>query len=131
MLKLKGFLESAQKNDPVSGAIVMRFWLSFLVAVVSSSNSAHATTVLGVGNYSCATWLSASKGDELQTINWIGGYWSGANAMNNVDHNVGYNTDANGIIGEIKLYCSYHPSSTILGASIAVYDRMARIGARK
>jgi hypothetical protein len=106
----------------------MRFWLGFLVALVSSSAFANGTTnVIGSGNYSCATWNSASRVDDMQTINWIGGYWSGANAMNDSDHQVGNSVGASGVIGEIRLFCQQHPSVTILQAAVAVYNRMALV----
>lgn len=110
----------------------MRFWLALLVAVVGSSISARAVQVVGVGGKtSCATWFSGNKFDDIQVRHWIGGFWSGANALNTTDDGVGSDTDANGIFGEVRLYCSQHPSATLFRASADVYDSMARKRARK
>jgi len=50
---------------------------------------------------------------------WILGFWSGLNAAKNA--RVGDGTTANGVVGEVKLYCSAHPSVTLAQATLDSY----------
>jgi hypothetical protein len=55
---------------------------------------------------------------------WILGFWSVLNAANN--GLVGDGTTANGIIGEVKLYCTAHPSTTLPQATLDTYAAMKK-----
>lgn len=55
---------------------------------------------------------------------WILGFWSGLNAANNAL--VGDTTTANGVIGEVKLYCLSHPSIGLAQATLDTYDTMRK-----
>ena len=55
---------------------------------------------------------------------WILGFWSGVNAAN--DALVGDSTTANGVIGEVKLYCVGHPSVSLPQATLDAYAAMKR-----
>lgn len=55
---------------------------------------------------------------------WILGFWSGLNAAN--DALVGDGTTANGVIGEVKLYCASHPSVSLPQATLDTYGEMKK-----
>ena len=59
---------------------------------------------------------------------WILGFWSGLNAAKNA--RVGDGTTASGVVGEVKLYCSAHPSLSLAQATLDTYSAM-RNPARK
>ena len=53
---------------------------------------------------------------------WILGFWSGLNAAKNA--HVGDGTTASGVVGEVKLYCSAHPSLSLAQATFDTYSAM-------
>ena len=53
---------------------------------------------------------------------WILGFWSGLNAAKNA--HVGDGTTASGVVGEVKLYCSAHPSVGLAQATLDTYWAM-------
>ena len=53
---------------------------------------------------------------------WILGFWSGLNAAKNA--HVGDGTTASGVVGEVKLYCSAHPSLSLAQATLDTYSAM-------
>ena len=53
---------------------------------------------------------------------WILGFWSGLNAAKNA--HVGDGTTASGVVGEVKLYCSAHPSVSLAQAALDTYAAM-------
>jgi len=53
---------------------------------------------------------------------WILGFWSGLNAAKNA--HVGDATTASGVVGEVKLYCSTHPSLGLAQATLDTYTAM-------
>src|SRR5579864_640223 len=53
---------------------------------------------------------------------WILGFWSGLNAAKNA--RVGDGTTASGVVGEVKLYCSAHPSVSLAQATLDAYSAM-------
>ena len=55
---------------------------------------------------------------------WILGFWSGLNAAN--DALVGDRTTANGVVGEVKLYCQSHPAVDLPQATLDTYNRMRK-----
>jgi hypothetical protein len=55
---------------------------------------------------------------------WILGFWSGLNAAN--DALVGDGTTANGVIGEVKLYCAGHPATSLPQATLDTYAAMKK-----
>jgi hypothetical protein len=84
---------------------------------------AYSTLLFGIGTVSCANWLSTPFNQNEGNI-WILGYWSGRNDENTVNHNVGIDTDAQGIIGEVRKICVERPSLTLLKASGTAYLNM-------
>jgi hypothetical protein len=54
------------------------------------------------------------------TGTWNLGFWSGLNAAKNA--RVGDTTTANGVLGEVKLYCSMHPSLSLAQATLDTYS---------
>ena len=55
---------------------------------------------------------------------WILGFWSGMNAANHAL--VGDGTTASGVIGEVKLYCTSHPSVDLPQATFDTYAVMRK-----
>ena len=55
---------------------------------------------------------------------WVLGFWSGLNAAK--DARVGDETTANGVIGEVELYCVSHPSVSLPQATLDTYDAMKK-----
>ena len=56
------------------------------------------------------------------------GYWSGVNAMHQSNHEVGTTTDAQGIVGEVKLICQSQPSTSLAGSAILAYAKLDKAG---
>ena len=79
-----------------------------------------AVLVVGIGNRSCADWLSNHVNENFDA-SWIAGYWTGANAVNPDDHKVGHTVDAEGFIGEVKNYCKRNPSELLAAATAYAY----------
>ena len=59
---------------------------------------------------------------------WILGFWSGLNGAN--DALVGDTTTANGVVGEVKLYCAAHPSVGLAQATLDTYAAMKKVRKR-
>lgn len=92
---------------------------------LGASEPANRSSMIWGGDQSCATWLSSSS--ERNSGNWwIWGFWSGRNAQ--ASTKVGGSTDANGIIGEVKLYCEGAPSATLVYATTQVFLRFKAEG---
>lgn len=64
--------------------------------------------------------LHGMSGDMVTT--WILGFWSGLNAAKSA--HVGDATTASGVVGEVKLYCSSHPSFSLAQATLDTYVSM-------
>ncbi len=64
-----------------------------------------------------------AKTDDTVGV-WILGFWSGLNAANRAL--VGDSTTASGVIGEVKLYCTTHPSLGLAQATFDTYAAMKR-----
>jgi hypothetical protein len=79
----------------------------------------------GIGQHSCANWLSNGPAAENAGENWIWGFWSGLNVFSNTNRVVGHGVDAAGIMGEIKKVCIDHPSANVFQAVRQVYDMIA------
>jgi hypothetical protein len=73
----------------------------------------------------CTTWLQNAETESLGEV-WITGFWSGMNAHSPDNTIVGKTTGRKGIYGEVKKYCSEHPSHLLGVAAAVVYARMAR-----
>lgn len=92
---------------------------------LAAAEATEPTAFIWGGTQSCATWLS-SEPQKTSGNWWILGFWSGLNAQTN--GKVGQSTDANGVIGEIKLYCEASPSSNLFQATTKVYQRFKAQG---
>jgi hypothetical protein len=93
------------------------------LAVCESATAQPSVWILGIGNESCANWLSnAYKEDEGRV--WIMGFWSGLNLFNNADHTVGRANDVKGVLGEVKRICIARPSLELGRAAREVYGMM-------
>jgi hypothetical protein len=82
-----------------------------------------AVLVVGIGNRSCADWLSNYVNENFDA-SWIAGYWTGANAVNPDDHKVGHTVDAEGFLGEVKKYCKNNPSELLAAATAVAYGTL-------
>lgn len=78
-------------------------------------------TLIGMGVESCAKAFNPTYADK--TEDWILGFVSGMNAVKG--SNVGRNTDAQGVIGEVRLICSQRPSMRMVEAAAEAYKKMA------
>jgi hypothetical protein len=104
--------------------------IGFMMAAAlatAKSDQVVSLTVYGMGNESCAHWLSDST-FQRDGESWFMGLWSGLNIFNKVNHNVGSNTDGDGRLGEMKKFCEAHPSTKFMDAAEAVYNKMFREG---
>lgn len=103
----------------------MRRWLILFLLLCGTRANADETvfgpTRSGV-QIVCAdvNELGVNQSDLVGT--WILGFWSGLNAAKNA--RVGDSTTASGVVGEVKLYCSGHPSVTLPQATLDTYDAM-------
>lgn len=105
----------------------MRRWI--LLAALLLAGPVHAEQTLfgpmrNGAQFVCADLneLGASTTDTIGY--WILGFWSGLNAAN--DALVGDGTTANGVIGEVKLYCTSHPSVSLPQATLDTYGMMKK-----
>ena len=94
------------------------------LAILLGAAAAQSPTpayMLGAGTGSCASAFSPAQ--QFDTESWIMGFWSGLNiarlSMN------GANTDAEGIIGEVRLVCAQHPSKALGLATIEAWKKLA------
>lgn len=105
----------------------MRTWL--LAAALLSPVPAQAEQTLfgpmrNGAQFVCAD-LNEVGASTTDTIGyWVLGFWSGLNAANN--GLVGDGTTANGVIGEVKLYCTSHPSISLPQATLDTYSAMKK-----
>ncbi len=105
----------------------MRLLPGLLVLLFSTTASADQTMFGPTRNgaqFVCADLneLGVTPGDRVG--GWILGFWSGMNAAK--DALVGDATTANGVLGEVKLYCSAHPSVSLPQATFDTYDAMRK-----
>jgi hypothetical protein len=97
-----------------------------LAAPVGDQTTIHETYLVGIGRLSCAHWLSTPE-TKRAGIDWILGYWSGANAWRHPGSNtVGSSTDGEGILAEVNKECAAHPSEALIWAANAVYQMLDR-----
>lgn len=89
-------------------------------ASAAPNNNPIPVTIFGMGNSSCAHWLS-NKTLERDGQSWLLGYWSAINIENTVRHTVGTNTDGDVILAEVKKICANEPSEILTSAVGRVY----------
>lgn len=93
--------------------------------ILGASAGSHQVTTFpmsenGVAS-SCATAFEGTR--PVQSIAWALGFWSGLNVGTGND--VGVGTDPAGIVAEIKLDCSKHPSMKL---SVSITQTWERLG---
>lgn len=98
--------------------------VAFLISCTAAPAD-NSAVMFGYGSISCATWAAASQYDKDIIDGWILGVWTGSNRMNTTSHMVGENTDVQGILGEVRLFCAGHPADNVFHAVMETYDRMA------
>ena len=106
-------------------------WLGFFALVWATQVSADQTLFGPTRNgvqLVCADVSDAKITATDLVGTWVLGFWSGLNAAKNA--RVGDSTTASGLIGEVKLYCSSHPSVSLAQATLDTYTAM-RESARK
>lgn len=57
---------------------------------------------------------------------WVTGFVSGMNAAKY--QSVGHTTTTSGLLGEVKLYCTKHPSDRLMNAVFRTYEQMKAAG---
>ena len=82
---------------------------------------------VGIGNMSCAHWLS-TPAKLAEGTAWVMGYWTGSNVWSEGRHDVGIHTDGDAIVGEIKLICTAEPSTQLMFATSRVFSRFRSEG---
>lgn len=103
----------------------MRPWIT-LFAVLLATQAKADDTIFGPTRNGvqivCADIndLHGMSGDMVAT--WILGFWSGLNAAKSA--RVGDGRTASGVVGEVKLYCSTHPSVSLAQATLDTYVAM-------
>ena len=106
----------------------MTKWLGMAVLLWAAPASADQTMFGPMRNgaqFVCAD-LNEVGASPTGTIGyWILGFWSGLNAAN--DALVGDSTTANGVVGEVKLYCASHPSVGLPQATLDTYAAMKKV----
>jgi len=105
----------------------MKRWLA-LAAVLSAAPVHADQTLFGPMRngqpFVCADLTEVGASTTSTIGYWVLGFWSGLNAAK--DARVGDETTANGVIGEVKLYCASHPSVSLPQATLDTYDAMKR-----
>ena len=97
-----------------------------LLALFSSAQANADQTLFGPTRNGvqivCADMNDAGLTATSMVGTWILGFWSGLNAARNA--HVGDSTTASGVVGEVKLYCSAHPSVSLAQATLDTYSAM-------
>ena len=94
-----------------------------ILSVVGTTAQASDFSLIGVGQQSCAEWISArqQEGDpeSYQQQSWVLGFLSGIGSadLKGVDPLNGMNATA--VAGWIDFYCHSHPQERIANAAIA------------
>jgi hypothetical protein len=86
--------------------------------------------IVGIGNSSCASWLSSAV-SESAGIDWVYGFWSGNNhsrAMRRESATVGSSTDGAGIIGALKKRCAADPAAPLGQEAGKLYREFLKAG---
>ena len=96
--------------------------VALLASPVAAQNGPF--TSIGGGD-SCGRWIANPSMDSSVKA-WIMGFFSGRNSGS--DANVGASTDADGIVGEVKLACQNEPSISVSTATWRTYERFRREG---
>lgn len=103
----------------------MRKWMGLLALVCSTQANADQTLFGPTRNgvqIVCADLNDSGLSATGMVGTWILGFWSGLNAAKNA--HVGDSTTASGVVGEVKLYCSSHPSISLAQATLDTYSTM-------
>ena len=110
----------------------MRNWIGAAILLCAVPASADQTMFGPSRNgapFVCADLNDVGARPDDTVGSWILGFWSGLNASN--DALVGDGTSANGILGEVKLYCAAHPSVGLAQATLDTYAAMKKQKMRK
>ena len=103
----------------------MRIWAGLVLLACAAPGAAEQTLFGPMRNgaqFVCADLNEVGATPSSAIGYWILGFWSGLNAAN--DALVGDGTTANGVIGEVKLYCSSHPAVSLPQATLDTYNAM-------
>jgi hypothetical protein len=101
------------------------FAMAILLALESQDASAQsAYHSVGIGNRSCAFWLSDPR-RENEGIAYLYGVWTALNMVNPRNGFVGSTTDNEGKIAEVKRVCLGKPSMAFVEAIAEVYTGIA------
>jgi len=108
-----------------------RIGCAALVCVLSVSSATAQTKMysLGIGRLACGYWLSSPE-REIEGRSWALGFWTAYNAMNDVNHTVGVDTDVELILGEVKAICLKEPALGMVDATVRVYVRLMQQGSK-
>jgi hypothetical protein len=93
-----------------------------IVAAALMTGSAHAYTIIGMGQYSCGTWIKDRRGQQMTAYlyqQWIVGFLSGVGYAGPPGIDPLKGTDSNGVWAWIDNYCQAHPLDNIAEAGSA------------
>jgi len=107
-------------NKPLKVAVLL-----IVLSTTASAEEKSETLVMGIGMRSCAFWRESAARIE-DGNNWIRGFWTGLNFMNDGNHAVGSQTDSAGILAEVNKECDAKPSVQLGIATAKVFMEMAR-----
>jgi hypothetical protein len=104
----------------------MKAWLGAMLLLLAAAPLSAEQTIFGPMRSGqplvCADLPEIDAATTAKVNYWILGYWSGLNTAKN--GLVGDKTTANGVIGEVKLYCTAHPSLDLPQATFDTYNAM-------
>ena len=92
-----------------------------LLAFMACRSTAEPMMAFGVGNSSCAEWLS--KPEHYSTgFTWIMGFWTGRNMQ--APAAVGRTTDGHGVVAEVENLCRQEPTLILAFAAKRTYEKL-------
>jgi hypothetical protein len=94
--------------------------IAVIVLLAAAPAMARNVMAFGIGHETCAVWLSTPR-RVAEGKTWIAGYWSAANLLTMGDHEIGRNTDVNGIAEAVKAVCLAQRSQLLIEATTKAY----------
>jgi hypothetical protein len=129
-----GMIATAQgrRGRAVRLFIVTYLSMTLVVSVTQAETVPSRESILnfqefGIGISKCQEWATDPT-MEVQTINWVLGYWSGRNNFNTRNSYVGTSMNAYEIVDRVRALCKQNPSMSINAAVNTVYNETESAG---
>lgn len=97
-----------------------------MLACLAAPARADTARVFGIGNSSCATWLSSKQFENEGSV-WVMGAWSGLN-IGGPKRDIGRSTDGRGLVAAVKAECRRDLSVNLSQAVSTVFATFLRAG---